>query len=167
MLDFFTMQESQARYSGEFALTKSGSIDFGEISPEIAKTIKRQAGKIRLRIGVQVEGEKGNYGERHIERPERIAALKKCGYENARDFIEHIYSSYEEIYQGQNGSLILVKSYLEKNHVAIVKLMPSLDGDFYDVQTGYPSRKSGHIKKPLLWKNQQQRLSQIETGAVR
>ena len=30
-------------------------------------------------------------------------------------------------------------------------------GDFYDVQTGYPSRKSGKNKKPLLWECQSER----------
>ena len=146
------------QHSGEFVLTKNGSIDFGEISAEIAKTIRRQAGKIRLRIGVQNENEKGNYGERHIERPERMTALQKCGYENARDFIEDVCTTYDAIYQGQNGSLILAKSYPKKNHIAIVRLVPSEDGDFYDVQTGYPSRKSGRNKKTLLWERQSERL---------
>lgn len=59
---------------------------------------------------------------------------------------------------GQNGSLILVKSYTDKNHIAIVKLTPSKNNDFYDVQTGYPSRKSGKNKKPLLWERQEERL---------
>jgi len=77
-------QESQARYSGESALTKSGSVDFGEISPEIAKAIKRQAGKIQLRIGKQVNGEKDNYGEAHINRESRKNQLNDIGYADAR-----------------------------------------------------------------------------------
>lgn len=148
------MNSIPVQHSGEFVLAKNGTIDFGEISPPVANIIKRQSGKIHLRIGVQAENEKGNYGEKHIERPERMEALNKCGFENARDFIEDVCSDYDAIYQGQNGSLILVKAYTEKNHIAIVKLMPSADGDFYDVQTGYPSRKSGKNKKPLLWKRQ-------------
>ena len=87
-----------------------------------------------------------------------MTALQKCGYENARDFIEDVCTTYDAIYQGQNGSLILAKSYPEKNHIAIVRLVPSEDGDFYDVQTGYPSRKSGRNKKPLLWERQSERL---------
>ena len=148
------MNTKPVQHSGEFVLTKNGTIDFGEISPAVAAIIKRQSGKIRLRIGVQIENEKGNYGEKHIERPERMEALNKCGYTNARDFIEDVCSDYDAIYQGQNGSLILEKSYTDKNHIAIVKLMPSANDDFYDVQTGYPSRKSGKNKKPLLWKRQ-------------
>ena len=111
------MNTKTVQHSGDFVLTRKGTIDFGEIPPAVASIIKRQPGKIRLRIGVQLENEKGNYGEKHIERPERMEALNKCGYDNARDFIEDVCSDY-------------------------------------DVQTGYPSRKSGKNKKPLLWKRQ-------------
>ena len=45
----------------EFVLNMEGSRDFGEISSKIAQKIRRQAGKIRLRIGKQ-ERDKGNYG---------------------------------------------------------------------------------------------------------
>ena len=48
------------QYEGEFVLTKGGSKDFGEISTEIANIIKRQTGKIRLRIGIH-EGKKGDF----------------------------------------------------------------------------------------------------------
>ena len=51
-------------HQGEFVLTKNGSLDFGEIPEDIASVIKRQAGKIRLRIGEHVEGRKDNFGER-------------------------------------------------------------------------------------------------------
>jgi hypothetical protein len=33
------------QHDGEFVLTKNGSKDFGEISTEIARQIRRQAGK--------------------------------------------------------------------------------------------------------------------------
>ena len=49
------------QYDGEFVLTRNGNKDFGEISTEIARQIRQQAGKIRLRIGKQ-EGERDNYG---------------------------------------------------------------------------------------------------------
>ena len=53
------------QHDGEFVLTCDGSRDFGEISSEIAREIRREAGKIRLRIGKQ-RGKRGNYGERHL-----------------------------------------------------------------------------------------------------
>jgi len=58
------------QYDGEFVLTRNGSKDFGEIPAEIAQQIRRQAGKIRLRIGEET-GNSGDYGEKHIERMER------------------------------------------------------------------------------------------------
>lgn len=144
-------------HQGEFVLTKNGSLDFGEIPEDIASVIKRQAGKIRLRIGEHVEGRKDNFGERHIERPERMTALLKCGYSSAREFIEDVCKSYDAIYLGEKGALVLVKFHTERKNIAIVKLRPSDSGDFYDVQTGYPSRNSGKNKKPLLWERQRQR----------
>jgi len=56
LLKFLAMQKNSKQYSGEFVLTSDGNIDFGEIPREIASQIKRQAGKIRLRIGKQVNG---------------------------------------------------------------------------------------------------------------
>lgn len=38
------------QHEGGYVLTASGSLDFGEITPQIAREIGRQAGKIRLRI---------------------------------------------------------------------------------------------------------------------
>jgi len=49
------------QHDGEFVLTRSGNKDFGEISLEIAQQIRRQAGKIRLRVGKEA-GNSGDYG---------------------------------------------------------------------------------------------------------
>jgi len=47
------------RHDGEYVLTKDGKKDFGEITPEMSKAIRRQPGKIRLRIGEQeIDGER-------------------------------------------------------------------------------------------------------------
>jgi len=77
------------QHDGEFVLTCDGSKDFGEISPEIAREIRRQAGKIRLRIGKQ-EGKRGDFGEKHIERPDRLKQLNNNGYQNARDLVQDV-----------------------------------------------------------------------------
>ena len=63
------------QHDGEFVLTVDGKKDFGEISEEIAFVIMREKGKIRLRIGQQ-NNDMGDYGEKHIERPERLEQLK-------------------------------------------------------------------------------------------
>ena len=141
--------ETAVCYSGEFVLTKSGSKDFGEIPPAVARRIRRQAGKIRLRRGRHVQGEKGNYGEAHIEREERLKDLANYGYQNARDFIETICQQYNEIYS--HGVGLLLNWRTEKNIVAIIELEPSTDGDFYDVKTGYPARNKFLKQENLLW----------------
>jgi hypothetical protein len=142
------------QHEGEFVLTSSGSKDFGEISPEIAKKIKRQAGKIRLRIGKQ-ESERGNYGEKHIERKERIKELRSNGYENARDFVQDVASRYTAIYGGEGGRLILYKKIDKKGNSLFVELMPSLEGGFYDVKTGMITRDTYYTNKKPLWERTQ------------
>ena len=147
--------QNQVKYDGEFVLTREGSKDFGEISPEIAKIIRRQAGKIRLRIG-EHERDKGNYGEKHIERQDRLQQLRKNGYENARDFVEDVAGRYTAIYTGESGRLTLYKKTDDKKGLALfVELLPSVDDDFYYVKTAMIARDSYfHNKKPL-WRKPQ------------
>lgn len=141
------------KYDGEFVLTESGSKDFGEISLEIATKIKRQAGKIRLRIGQQ-NNKNGDYGEKHIERPERLAQLRRAGFKNARDFITYICNNFDEIYSS-GTRLMLTKT--EGGHTCIIELKPYNNSDFYDVITALINRrksienKAKKQKIKLLW----------------
>jgi hypothetical protein len=140
------------QHDGEFVLTRSGSKDFGEISPEIAKEIRRQAGKIRLRIGKQ-EGERDNYGEKHIERPDRLQQLRNNGYENVRDLVQDVAENFNSIYAGKGSRLVLYKK--GKNDAMIyVELTPSEESDYYDVKTGLITRKDFMNKKKPLWEYQ-------------
>ena len=82
--------EISVQHEGEYVLTSSGSKDFGEITSEIAQAIKREHGKIRLRIGLEIKGNKGNFGEKHIERDLRLEQMKAAGFECARDLVEFI-----------------------------------------------------------------------------
>jgi hypothetical protein len=147
-------EKSLVQHDGEFVLTGNGSKDFGEISPEIAKEIRRQAGKIRLRIGEQ-EGKPGDYGEKHIERKERIQELLSNGYENARDFVEDVTSGYTAIYPNENGRITLYKKIDKKGISLFVELFPSLEGDFYDVKTGMVIRDTYFRNKKPLWEKPQ------------
>jgi len=141
---------NHVQHDGEFVLTRNGSKDFGEISAETARRIRRQAGKIRLRIGKQ-KHEKGNYGEKHIERKERIHELRANGYENARDFVQDAAGGYTAIYSGDGGRLTLYKKVDKKGISLFVELMPSPDGDFYDVKTGMITRDTYFTNKKPLW----------------
>jgi len=145
---------SNVQHDGEFVLTGNGSRDFGEISPEIAQKIRRQAGKIRLRVGKQ-EAAKGNYGEKHIERRERIMELRANGYKSARDFVQEVATGYTAIYGGESGRLVLYKKIDKKGISLFVELMPSKEGDFYDVKTGMITRDTYFTNKKPLWERNQ------------
>jgi hypothetical protein len=145
---------NHVQHDGEFVLTRNGSKDFGEIPAEIARQIRRQAGKIRLRIGKQ-EHEKGNYGEKHIERKERMNEFRANGYENARDFVQDAAGGYTAIYSGDGGRLILYKKVDKKGISLFVELMPSPNGDFYDVKTGMITRDTYFTNKKPLWERPQ------------
>jgi len=129
-------ERNAIQHDGEFVLTSNGSKDFGEISPEIAGHIRRQAGKIRLRIGEQEANSQRGYGERHIERPKRIKEIRSLGFANARDFVAYIAENYDAIYDGDNGSLILYKQGVHHTE-SVSRLEPSEDGGFWDVKTAY------------------------------
>lgn len=144
---------SKVTYDGDYVLTKNGSKDFGEITQDIALAIKRQSGKIRLRIDQQ-NNNIGNYGEKHIERPERLAQLRQLGFENARDFIEFTCSNFNEIYSSEKR-LMLTKN--GEGHTCVIELKPCEEGDFYDVITGLICRRKSIENKVskqkirLLW----------------
>ena len=137
------------QHDGEFVLTSEGNRDFGAISPQIAGQIRWQAGKIRLRVGKQ-EGERDNYGEKHIERPDRIHQLHDNGYQNARDLIQDVAKNYDLIYAGKGSRLVLYKKG-RNDTMMYVELTSSEDGDFYDVKTGLITRKDFMNNKKPLW----------------
>jgi hypothetical protein len=143
-------QTVPVQHDGEYVLTSAGSRDFGEISPEIAGQIRRQAGKIRLRVGKH-EGKTGDYGEKHIERPERLRQLIENGYQNARDLVQDVTTSFDAIFKGDGPRLILSKRGTVTDITIFVELIPATDGDFYDVKTGLISRRNYFKKKTPLW----------------
>jgi len=138
------------QHDGEFVLTRDGSKDFGEITPQIAEEIRRQSGKIRLRVGVH-EGKRGDFGEKHIERPERLQQLKDNGYENARDLVQEVAVSFNTIFSGEGSRLILVKQGTVTNTSLFMEMIPVEGEEFYDVKTGFIARKNYFKNKTPLW----------------
>jgi hypothetical protein len=143
-------EHNPVQHDGEFVLTREGNKDFGEISPETARKIRRQAGKIRLRVGEE-SGNSGDYGEKHIERIERMQELRSNGYETARDLVQDVAQNYTAIYPGERGRLTLYKKIDKKGGSLFVELMPLLEDDFYDVKTGMVSRDTYYKNKKPLW----------------
>ncbi|MCL1993187.1 MAG: hypothetical protein FWG66_09595 [Spirochaetes bacterium] len=142
--------QAQVQYEGDFVLNRRGSKDFGEISLEMARQIRRQTGKIRLRVGEQQANSEKGYGEKHIERPKRKKEMSLLGFNNARDFVAYIAENFDAIYEGSAGALILYKK--GGHHSEIVsRLEPSADGDFWDVKTAYITRKDSKRNKKPLW----------------
>jgi hypothetical protein len=139
-------QAAPVQHNSEFVLTSDGSKDFGEIKAETGLV----GGKIRLRTGKQAD-ERGDYGEKHIERPERFAQLRQNGYANVRDFVEDVARNYEAIYKGRGNGLILTKKGEIRDTTLFVELMSSLEDDFYDVKSGLISKKGYTKNKTPLW----------------
>jgi len=143
-------RSSPVQHDGEFVLTCDGSRDFGEIKAETGLI----EGKIRLRTGVQAD-KRGDYGEKHIERPERLIQLKQNGYNNARDFVEDVAGNYEAIYKGRGNGLILSKKGKMRDTTLFVELTSCDQNDFYDVKSGLISKKGYTKNKTPLWEKTQ------------
>ena len=137
------------QHDGEYVLTSDGSRDFGEITAPIAKIIKHQAGKIRLRIGIEEKGHKGNFGERHIERKQRLEQIRSAGFESARDLVESVCKDFDAIYE--NGRDLLLYKYGKNDAITYVELTPMKDGEFYDVKTALITRRTFIKNKTPVW----------------
>ena len=107
-----------------------------------------------MRTGKQAD-EKGDYGEMHIERPERLAQLRQNGYNNARDFVENVAQHYETIYKGRTNGIILLKKGENRDTTLFVSLTPHEQGNFYDVKSGLISKKAYIKNKSPLWERPQ------------
>lgn len=92
-LDVILGSENAAKRSPEtFVSNPQGSLDFGEITPEIAAAIHRQPGKIRLRNGTDA------WGLIHIKnRHEK--QIKQLGYSGVEDFVNTIAHDFNAIHR--------------------------------------------------------------------
>ena len=143
----------------DFVPTTDGNIDYGEITPAIAKVMRRQAGKIRLQEGTK---EKGLY---HIVRPNRLQQIKNAGYDSAEALVADVTKKYTAIYKGKGGSLILAKKNGQAK-IAFVKLTPVSGGEYYLVETAFVSRPDYTNNKELLWEKPQSTRSATGTTGV-
>lgn len=131
----------------EFVKSNRGGVDFGEISPEVAETIRYAPGPVRLQAG------SARFGDLHINQ-KHLKELNQEGYRDAREFVEDVAGNYNAIFQGQGDSLLLVKRN-GKAKVAFIEIEPSLDGDFYSVSSAVVSRDTYLTNKKLLWERAQ------------
>ena len=142
--------EESVRYSDNYVLTSTGEKDFGEITSEIARIIHREQGKIRLEIGYQKDGR--GYGEKHIERPDRLKQLRNNGFNCARDFIEYITKDYDAIFQGEGNNIVIVKIGKNSNIAFLALKQNETDKDIYwNVESAFISRPDYLKNKTPLW----------------
>jgi hypothetical protein len=148
LLDGFTATETvqpSLDENNEFIKTTNGNIDFGSITPEIGRAIRRESAPLRLRIGNDSEG------LRHIEK-RHSADIKALGYTDAVQFVQEITSDFSAVYQADAGALDLVVTD-GKLKFARVKLELSDDGTYYDIKTATPGRNDQYKNKKPLWEN--------------
>jgi len=133
----------------DFIQAPDGSINYGEITPEIAKEIGRQKGVIRLQNGDK------RFGLNHILK--RLKQLIDRNYQSVESFVYELASNFDEIRKGDAGRIILVKKPKDGGRtgdVLIIELQPEADkdGDYYSAITGLPmSYKRVEDKYNLLW----------------
>ncbi|MDY0046074.1 MAG: PLxRFG domain-containing protein [Thauera propionica] len=142
--------DQDAHQPEAFVSDPGGSIDFGEITPEMALAMRRQAGKIRLQRGDD------SFGERHIE-IRHGDDIRRLGFNDVASFVADIARNINQVWQpGKTAQLVAIHE-LANDRVMFVELRGAQDegGDYYTVRSAFPARK-GFIKNKgwnLLWED--------------
>ena len=106
----------------DFIPAPDGGLDYGEITPEMGKAMRRQAGKIRLRRGDETQG-LVHIAERHLDQ------FKKRGFESVPDFVASVAKSFTAIYKRDGAALDVVLEDGSRGRL-VVQLEMAADGDF-------------------------------------
>lgn len=132
----------------ECILRPDRSPDFGEITPDIADKLRIMPGKIRLNVGADVSGNR--FGVTHIEQ-RHIGEIKKAGYLDVPSFVEDVLANWNEIRDGGNGGLFMVKRG-NPHGLAIIEIAPEKRGTeaYYRVESAWPTTKDRWINNKLL-----------------
>ena len=136
--------QTQGGSPSDFIPAPEGGLDYGEITPVMAKEMRRQAGKIRLRHGTDA------WGLTHIE-ARHGKQYESLGFQSAQDFIAQVAGNFNAIYKGAGAGLSIVLETSRTGGRLMVQLEPSPDGDFYDVKTASPIRATQYKNEKPLW----------------
>lgn len=112
----------------------SGKIEIGIIEESEAKEIGLPAGPIKLGDGIP--GPKG-YGLAHIQ-PDRVADLKKIGFDSAQDSIVEVAANWEvAIKANQPNRVVLVRKHRGRYLNLVVQAFAAVDrsGHYWSVVT--------------------------------
>ena len=125
-----------------FVECPGGGIDFGYLPEDAAKSIRRQAGPIRL-----LESDLQHIEERHSKE------IHQAGYSNAIEFVSQYSKSYSAIYRGDKGTLFLVSDFpgeSAKNVVIRLTQMPDKSSDYWAIKTASVMRRDYFRRRELL-----------------
>jgi hypothetical protein len=120
-----------SRQASEFVAAPDGSIDFGEITPEMAQAMRRQAGKIRLERGDYA------YGLEHIE-ARHGDQIRAIGFESVEAFVADAVRHIDSIWLPTKTSQLVVLQSEERGKAVFIELKPAESGDYYTVNTAFP-----------------------------
>ena len=134
------MKDARAKKEANtFIESPNGGLDYGEITPDMAKAMRRQAGKIRLQQGVQNADGTG-WGLAHIE-ANHGEQIRGAGFETVQAFIQHIAGSFNEVLQATKGRQLLVAMSAGRKDVMFIQLEPAETGDFYRINTAFAASR--------------------------
>lgn len=141
------IQAAKPEQTTEFIKTPDGSINFGEITADQAKAMKRQAGKIRLERGEHDYRTHEGNGLVHIE-AQHGKQIRGAGFDSVEAFVAHVAKDFGQVWQAQ-GRQILVAYRDGEQHMMYVQLEPAkdADGDYFRVNTAFPVRQTDYPEK--------------------
>ena len=117
------------------------SVDIGAIDDVAAAAMKRDAGPIRLPEGIP--GANG-FGLLHLQsNASRMEQIKGLGFSNAIDFVVGIAVNWEEIREGNNGRLILIRPYKAYGLRGVVEWTQHNGTGCWSLTTAIPGRMRG------------------------
>lgn len=136
--DLLSGSQPESKPAEEFVLASDGSVNFGEITADMAKVMGRQAGKIRLQQGVQNSDGTG-YGLAHIE-ANHGEQIRGAGYESVEQFVSESIAGMDSVWSpGKTTQLVALQS-SKKGQAVFIQLQPAVDeaGDYYRINTAFP-----------------------------
>ncbi|MCC6535760.1 MAG: hypothetical protein IT531_24680, partial [Burkholderiales bacterium] len=139
-------RQQQGVSEPDFVQAPDGSPDFGEITPEMGRAMRRQAGPIRLERGEHRSDGTG-HGLVHIEAGHG-RQIRNAGYASVQDFVATVSRGFTRVYQTRARQLLLARVNGQQD-VLFIQLEPTTEGgDYYRVNTAFPASRN-YLEKQL------------------
>lgn len=136
----------------DFVTLPDGSVDFAQFPATRLKDMRLlRAAPIRLERGVH--SMEGGQGLRHIE-ANHGDEIRAAGYGSVQEFVWNLVNGYNEIWEGEGKSLLLLKNNgTDSRPAGFIEL--ERNGSFYKVKNAYPVDRSypTAATRKQLWKS--------------